>query len=82
MEQVAALLGHSHIETTRTHYAEPSKKQMQESMKKGTEREPDKKEWLGNTDEIKRKFGLLYHDYPHIFRRLSLKMVYLLKMRG
>ena len=59
MEQVAALLGHSHIETTRTHYAEPSKKQMQESMKKGTEREPDKKEWLGNTDEIKRKFGLL-----------------------
>lgn len=59
MEQVAALLGHSNIETTRTHYAEPSKEQMRESMKKGMDKEPDKKEWVGNTDEIKRKFGLL-----------------------
>ena len=59
MEQVAALLGHSNIETTRTHYAKPSKKQMQENMKKGTEQEPDKKEWVNNIDEIKRKFGLL-----------------------
>jgi integrase len=59
MEQVAALLGHSNIETTRTHYARPSKEQMQESMKKGMDKEPEKKEWVGNTDEIKRKFGLL-----------------------
>ena len=59
MEQVAALLGHSNIETTRTHYAEPSKEQMRESMKKGMDKEPDKKEWVGNTDKIKRKFGLL-----------------------
>ncbi|MDO4804577.1 MAG: tyrosine-type recombinase/integrase [Lachnospiraceae bacterium] len=59
MEQVAALLGHSNIETTRTHYAKPSKKQMQESMEKGVEQEPDTKEWVGKTDEIKRKFGLL-----------------------
>ena len=59
MEQVAALLGHSDIETTRTHYARPSKEQMQESMKKGIQQEPAKKEWVGNTDEIKRKFGLL-----------------------
>jgi len=59
MEQVAALLGHSNIETTRTHYARPSKEQMQESMKKGMDKEPEKKEWIGNTDEIKRKFGLL-----------------------
>jgi hypothetical protein len=32
---------------------------MQESMKKGIQQEPAKKEWIGNTDEIKRKFGLL-----------------------
>ena len=59
MEQVAALLGHSDIETTRTHYAKPSKEQMQESMRKGIQQEPAKKEWVGNIDEIKRKFGLL-----------------------
>ena len=59
MEQVAALLGHSNIETPRTHYAEPSKEQMRESMIKGMDKVPDKKEWVGNTDEIKRKFGLL-----------------------
>ena len=59
MEQVAALLGHSDIETTRTHYAKPSKEQMQESMKKGMQQEPIKQEWVGNTDEIKRKFGLV-----------------------
>ena len=59
MEQVAALLGHADIETTRTHYAKPSKEQMQESMKKGIQHEPANKEWVGNTDEIKRKFGLL-----------------------
>ena len=59
MEQVAALLGHSDIETTRTHYAKPSKEQMQENMKKGIQQEPAKKEWVGNTDEIKRKFGLI-----------------------
>lgn len=59
IEQVAALLGHSNIETTRTHYAKPSKEQMKESMKKGTDKEPEKPEWTGNLDEIKRKFGLL-----------------------
>ena len=59
MEQVAALLGHSDIETTRTHYAKPSKEQMQESMKKGVQQIPAKQEWIGNTGEIKRKFGLL-----------------------
>ena len=59
MEQVAVLLGHSDIETTRTHYAKPSKEQMQESMKKGMQQEPIKQEWVGNTDEIKRKFGLV-----------------------
>ncbi len=59
IEQVAALLGHSDIETTRTHYAKPSKEQMKKSINKGMEQEPENKEWVGNTDEIKRKFGLL-----------------------
>ena len=59
LEQVSALLGHSQIETTRSHYASPSPEQMKSAVEKGSRLEPDQEpEWLGHTDELKRKFGL------------------------
>ena len=60
LEQVSALLGHSQIETTRTHYASPSPEQMKAAVEKGSYKEPAQQpEWLGHTDELKRKFGLV-----------------------
>ena len=59
IEQVSALLGHSQIETTRSYYASPSPEQMKVAVEKGSQKEPEQQpEWLGHTDEIKRKFGL------------------------
>ncbi len=59
LEQVSALLGHSQIETTRSYYASPSPEQMKAAVEKGSSKEPDQQpEWLGHTDELKRKFGL------------------------
>ena len=59
LEQVSALLGHSQIETTRSHYASPSPEQMREAVEKGSLQEPEQKpEWIGHTEELKRKFGL------------------------
>ena len=59
LEQVSALLGHSQIETTRSHYASPSPEQMKAAVEKGSQMEPEQQpEWLGHTDEIKRLFGL------------------------
>ena len=60
LEQVSALLGHSQIETTRSHYASPSPEQMKAVVEKGSNNVPDQEqEWLGHTDELKRKFGLV-----------------------
>ena len=59
IEQVSALLGHSQIETTRSHYAFSSPEQMKAIVEKGSQNEPaQQQEWIGHTDEIKRKFGL------------------------
>ena len=59
IEQVSALLGHSQIETMRSHYASPSPEQMKAAVEKGSMQEPEQKpEWIGHTEEIKRKFGL------------------------
>lgn len=59
LEQISAMLGHSYIETTRTHYASPSPEQLRESMNKAIEAEPDEsKEWLDHIDDMKKKFGL------------------------
>ncbi len=59
LELISAMLGHSNIETTRSHYAFPSDEQKKEMMNRATETEPDEvREWEGNEDEIKRKFGL------------------------
>ena len=59
IEQVATLLGHQQIETTRSHYAYPSPEQLREAIEKDSGQEPDaKKEWIGHEEEIKRKFGL------------------------
>ena len=59
IEQVSALLGHSQIETTRSHYASPSLEQMKEAVEKGSCKEPAQQpEWLGHTDDLKRRFGL------------------------
>jgi site-specific recombinase XerD len=60
IEQVSALLGHSQIETTRSHYASSSPEQMKAVVEKGSQNEPDRQqEWIGHTDEIKRRFGLV-----------------------
>jgi site-specific recombinase XerD len=59
LEQVSSLLGHSQLETTRSHYASPSMEQMREAVNKGIASEPETpKEWSGHEDEIKRRFGL------------------------
>ena len=59
IEQVATLLGHQQIETTRSHYAYPSPEQLREAVERGSGQEPDaKKEWAGYEDDIKQKFGL------------------------
>lgn len=59
LEQVSALLGHSQIETTRSHYATPSPEQMKAAVEKGSCKEPAQQpEWLGHMDDLKRKFGL------------------------
>lgn len=59
IEQVATLLGHQQIETTRSHYAYPSPEQLREAVEKGSGQEPDAvREWIGHEEEIKRKFGL------------------------
>ena len=60
IEQIAALAGHSSVDTTRTHYAFPADEQMHTMMDKSKETMPDsEKEWIGKTDEIKRRFGLI-----------------------
>jgi integrase/recombinase XerD len=59
LEQVSSLLGHSQLETTRSHYASPSIEQMREAVNKGIASEPETpREWSGHEDEIKRRFGL------------------------
>ena len=59
IEQVSALLGHSQIETTRSHYASPSIEQMKNAVEKGSIHEPEQEpEWLDHIDDLKRKFGL------------------------
>lgn len=59
IEQVSAFIGHSKIETTRSHYASPSPEQIKSAVEKGCKFEPDQKpEWLDHTDELKKKFGL------------------------
>ena len=59
LEQVSALLGHSQIETTRSHYASPSAEQMKAAVEKGSEKEPEQKpEWTDHIGDLKRKFGL------------------------
>lgn len=59
LEQVSALLGHSQIETTRSHYAFPSPEQLKTAVEKGSNKEPEQQaEWLGHTEVLKRKFGL------------------------
>jgi len=60
IQQVSALLGHSQIETTRSHYAYVSDEQLKKMMDKAVSEEPEfRKEWEGKTDEIKRRFGLI-----------------------
>ena len=60
IEQVSALLGHSQIETTRTHYASPSPEQMKAAVEKGSAKEPAQQpEWIDHTNDIKKKFGLV-----------------------
>ena len=59
IEQVSALIGHSQIETTRSYYASPSPEQMKAAVEKGSNREPDQlPEWVGHTDDLKKKLGL------------------------
>jgi hypothetical protein len=59
LEQISALMGHSYIETTRSHYASPSPEQLRKSMNSAIGAEPDEnKEWLNHIDEMKKKFGL------------------------
>ena len=58
IEQVSALLGHEQIETTRSHYANPSPEQLREPINRATEGEPECKEWMNHIDEMKAKFGL------------------------
>ncbi|MCD8018948.1 MAG: site-specific integrase [Clostridiales bacterium] len=59
LEQVSALLGHSQIETTRSHYAFPSPEQMKQAVEKGSVKEPEQQaEWAGHVEDIKKKFGL------------------------
>jgi len=59
IEQVSALLGHSQIETTRSHYASPSPEQMRKAVNKGSDKEPKSKpEWIGHEAELKKRFGL------------------------
>ncbi len=59
LEQVSALLGHSQIETTRSHYASPSVEQMKATVEKGSEKEPEQRpEWTNHIEDLKRKFGL------------------------
>ena len=59
LEQISALLGHSFIETTRSHYASPSPEQLRKSINSAIGAEPDEnKEWLDHIDDMKKKFGL------------------------
>lgn len=59
LEQISAVLGHSYIETTRSHYASPSPEQLRKSMNAAIGAEPDEtKEWLSHIDDMKKKFGL------------------------
>lgn len=59
IEQISALLGHSDIETTREHYAQPSDEQLKEMMSRAVKEEPDSSEHLDiDVDKIKSKFGL------------------------
>lgn len=59
IEQVSAILGHQHMETTRLHYASPSAEQMKIAISNGSNYESDAvPEWIGREDEIKKKFGL------------------------
>ena len=60
ISDIAALLGHAQMETTRTSYAFSSDEQMQAMMETAVgNEEPDlKKEWLGKVDDVKRRFGL------------------------
>ena len=59
IEQISALLGHSDIETTREHYAQPSDEQLKEMMNRAVKEEPDSSEHLDiDVDKIKSKFGL------------------------
>lgn len=59
LEQVSALLGHSQLETTRTHYASPSPEQLRQSMNRAISGEPVKeKKWINHINDMKKKFGL------------------------
>lgn len=59
MEIVSTLLGHSTVETTRTHYAYPSVGQLRDAVQKGSMQNNDTEEiWKGREDELKAKFGL------------------------
>lgn len=59
MEIVSTLLGHSTVETTRTHYAYPSVGQLRDAVQKGSIQNNDTEElWKGREDELKAKFGL------------------------
>jgi len=59
IEQVSAFLGHSQIETTRSHYASPSPEQMKNAVEKGSAQEPEQRpEWTEHIEDLKRKFGL------------------------
>lgn len=60
IEQISALLGHQHMETTRSHYASPSSEQIRDAVNKGASSELNEtRQWLGHEDEIKKRFGLL-----------------------
>ena len=59
IEVVSTLLGHSNIETTRSHYAFPSVSQLREAMQKSSINGNDEKPlWKGKENELKSMFGL------------------------
>lgn len=59
LEIVSILLGHSNIETTRSHYAFPSPEQLREALEKNSFKGNDETPlWKGNEDDLKKMFGL------------------------
>jgi len=59
LELVSSILGHAHVETTKTHYAKPSLAQMRDSLESVPTPAADEKPlWIGSEDEMARACGL------------------------